>query len=96
MSQAVSIDWQESAEELYQQYTAEQDVMRRKRLQALWLVRSERSVAEASRIAGIGQRWLERWLGWYAWEGWPRCCTGYRATGPAVSRVTCRRSSSRR
>lgn len=65
MSRRVDVDWGESAEELYRQYAAERDVPRRQRLQALWLVRAGRGSAEASRIAGVGRRSLERWLGWY-------------------------------
>ncbi len=69
MSRTVTIDWQESADELYRQYTAERDVVRRERLQALWLVRTGSSVGEASRIAGVGHRSVERWLGWYRQGG---------------------------
>ena len=69
MSRHVVVEWAECADELHLQYTAERDVPRRQRRQALWLVRSGRSVAEASRIAGIGQRTLERWLDWYRHGG---------------------------
>ena len=69
MARHVEVEWAESAAELYQRYTAEQHLPRRKRLQALWLVRSGRSVGEASELAGVGQRSLERWLGWYRQGG---------------------------
>jgi len=69
MGRRVVAEWAESADELYGQYTAERDVPRRQRLQALWLVRTGVSVAEASRVAGVGQRSLERWLGWYRQGG---------------------------
>lgn len=65
MSRRVVVAWAESGDELYARYTGERDVTRRQRLQALWLVRVGRSVAEASRLAGVGQRSVERWLGWY-------------------------------
>lgn len=69
MSRRVVVEWRESAAELYAQYTAERDVPRRQRLQALWLVRTGMRVGEASQIAGVGQRTLERWLGWYRQGG---------------------------
>lgn len=69
MARPIRVEWTESAEELYQRFTAEPDLPRRKRLQALWLVRSGRSVGEASELAGVGRRSLERWLGWYRQGG---------------------------
>lgn len=69
MSRHVAVAWTESAEELYALYRAEPDPGRRKRLQALWLVRTGVGVAEASRLAGVGQRSAERWLGWYRQGG---------------------------
>jgi len=63
------VEWAESADELYGRYTAERDVARRQRLQALWLVRTGVGVAEAGRVAGVGQRSAERWLGWYRQGG---------------------------
>lgn len=69
MSRQVMVEWAESAEDLYARYAAEADVTRRKRLQALWLVRGGASVAEAGRLAGVGRRSAERWLGWYRRDG---------------------------
>ncbi len=69
MSKPVTVAWTESAEELYARFTGERDVRRRQRLQALWLVRSGRSVPEAARLAGGSQRSLERWLSWYRQGG---------------------------
>lgn len=69
MSRHVVVDWAEGAEELRARHVAERDVRRRTRLQALWLVRSGRSVAEAARLAGVGARSVERWLGWYRQAG---------------------------
>lgn len=65
MSRRVTVEWNESAEELYRHYTTEVELTRRNRMQALWLVRTGVGVAEASRLAGVGQRSVERWLGWY-------------------------------
>lgn len=69
MSKPVIVSWSETAEELYSRFTAERDVRRRQRLQALWLVRRGVSIGEAARLAGAGQRSLERWLGWYRQGG---------------------------
>ena len=69
MSRPVRIAWTETADELYERFTGERDGRRRQRLQALWLVRRGEPIAEAARIAGVGQRSLERWLGWYRQDG---------------------------
>jgi len=65
MSKPVAVGWAEGAEELRGRFAAEPDAAKRKRLQALWLVREGRGVAEAARTAGVGARSVERWLGWY-------------------------------
>ncbi len=72
MSKPVDVEWDETAQELYGRYKAERDVAARKRLQALWLIRSGEGVAEAAKQAGVGQRTVERWLGWYRREGLDR------------------------
>ena len=57
-----AVQWNESAQQLYEKYNAEHhDVPRRKRLMALWLVRRGESVADAAKMAGVGQRTLTRW-----------------------------------
>lgn len=63
------IDWAESAEELEGMYKLEREVERRKRLQALWLVRGGRNEGEAAREVGIGRRTIIRWLEWYRQGG---------------------------
>lgn len=65
MARRVDVEWAETAEELRGRFVAEADGAKRKRLQALWLVRDGRGVAEAGRLAGVGERTVERWLGWY-------------------------------
>jgi transposase len=69
MSRPVRIAWTETADELYERFTGERDGRRRNRLQALWLVCRGEPLTEAARIAGVGQRSLERWLGWYRQGG---------------------------
>jgi transposase len=63
------VEWAQSADELYERYRAEPEVGRRKRLQALWLVRQGRTAGEAALQAGIGARSVTRWLAWYRAEG---------------------------
>ena len=69
MSKPVSVNWTETAEELETRVRQERDWRRRQRLQALWLVRGGTAIAAAARLAGVGQRSLERWLGWYRQDG---------------------------
>jgi transposase len=69
MSKPVVVTWAETAAELEARYRAERDVERRKRLGALWRVRVGDRVAEAGRLAGVGERTVFRWLGWYRAEG---------------------------
>ena len=69
MSKPVAVEWAEAVEDLHKRFVAERDVERRKRLQALWLLRRGDSVAEAAVSAGVGKRTLERWLGWYRQDG---------------------------
>jgi transposase len=59
------IDWQESAEDLYERYREERDRARRTRLQVLWLVRRGESATAAAEQAGVGRRTALRWLAWY-------------------------------
>ena len=69
MSKAVAVAWGETPEELEGRYRVERDVERRKRLQALWLVRRGERVEEAGRTAGVGERTVRRWLAWYRLGG---------------------------
>ena len=69
MSKPVAVAWAETAAELEGRYRAERDVERRKRLGALWRVRAGDRVAGAGRLAGVGERTVFRWLGWYRAEG---------------------------
>jgi transposase len=90
MSKPVAVAWGETAEELEGRYRAERDVGRRKRLGALWRVRSGDRVADAGRLVGVGGRTVERWLSWYRVGGLAevlRRVPGHGATGSA-SRLT--------
>ena len=62
----IQIEWQETAEELYQLYQAETTHLKiRQRLQFLWLVRTGYSLRKSCQIAGIGERSGQRYLHWY-------------------------------
>lgn len=90
MSRPVGVDWTETADELYARFTSERDLRRRQRLQALWLVRRGAAIGDAAELAGVGQRSLERWLGWYRQGGLAAVLTrvpGYGARGQP-SRLT--------
>ncbi|MCS7069837.1 MAG: winged helix-turn-helix domain-containing protein [Meiothermus ruber] len=59
------IDWTESVGELEDLYRREKHLERRKRLQAMWLVRRGKELQDAAKEVGIGRKTLSRWLGWY-------------------------------
>jgi transposase len=63
------IEWKESIVELEKLYRAEKHVEKRKRLQALWLVRQGKDARVAAIEVGIGRKTITRWLGWYRQEG---------------------------
>lgn len=92
------VDWQESGEALYARYRAAADVEQRKRLQALWLVRTGRTEQEAAKDVGVGRRTLTRLGGWrgIATAASPRCCVGCRATARVGQHLGSRPRSSRR
>lgn len=69
MSRSVRIDWTETVDELEAGYRGEQNIERRKRWGALWRVQAGDRVADAARVIGVGERTVERWLGWYRTAG---------------------------
>jgi transposase len=101
------IDWDESAEELYDRYRAERDLNRRKRLHVLWLVRPGRTATTAAKQAGVGLRTVLRWRDWYGAGGLAevlRRVPGHGARGTtcwlsaeqqAALRAQCRRGACR-
>lgn len=60
-----TIDWLETADELEGRFKQAPTVAQRKRLQVLWLVSAGSSARAAARLAGVGERTVIRWLGWY-------------------------------
>jgi transposase len=65
----IKVEWQETAEELYQVYQAEKHLEKRQRLQFLWLVRTGYNVQKSCQISGIGERSGQRYLDWYRQGG---------------------------
>lgn len=65
----IKVEWQETAEKLYQMYQIETGLKKRQRLQFLWLVRKGSSVQESAQIAGVSQRSGQRYLNWYRQGG---------------------------
>lgn len=59
------VEWQESVEELKEQYQQETDLNRRIRLHALWLLQSGKTLGEVSEILDVAYRTLQRWVAWY-------------------------------
>lgn len=69
MAGKVHVAWRDSAERLKQLYQEEDDKQNRTRLQALWLVRSGRSVTESAELVGVHRTTVHDWLNWYEQGG---------------------------
>lgn len=65
----IKVEWQETAEEMYQMYQMEKHLRKRQRLQFLWLVRTGQNVQKSCQIADIGERSGQRYLNWYRQGG---------------------------
>jgi transposase len=79
------IDWRDEAEELGTAYRREADPEVRPRLQALWLVRQGRSLADTAAVVGVHYRTLQTWLAWYRAGGLAAVCAHHQAgTGRAA------------
>ena len=61
----LDVEWQESVEELKEQYHQEKNHHRRTRLHGLWLLQSGKSLGEASELLDVKYRTLQRWVAWY-------------------------------
>ena len=74
------IAWEDEAETLIGQYRAEQDAQIRPRLQALWLLRSGRNLAETAQVVGMHYRTVQQWVTWYR-SGGLAAVPGHRKAG---------------
>jgi transposase len=59
------MDWQDSSEALGAAYRAERSAEVRPRLQAVWLIRQGRSLADTAAVVGVHYRTVQTWLRWY-------------------------------
>ncbi len=65
----LEIEWQESADELHERFKQAKDARVKTRLQAMWLLRTERMEKEAAAICGVSNRTMRRWVQLYREEG---------------------------
>lgn len=61
----ITVEWQDSEQELYERYQAETDIHRRQKAQFLWLVKSGKTIRESCRIAALQERAGQRYMQWY-------------------------------
>lgn len=84
MGRRLQVEWQESESELKQRYQSEKHGERRARLQAFWLLRQGKRVADVVAVLGVNYRTLQAWVAWYRQGGLPevlRRVGGHQARG---------------
>ena len=84
MGRRLRLEWQESESELKQRYQSEKHGERRRRLQALWLLRQGKRVADVVEVLGVHYRTVQDWVAWYRQGGLPevlRRVRGHQARG---------------
>lgn len=69
MGRRLQIEWQESEGELKRRYQSEKHGERRARLQALWLLRQGKRVADVVAVIGVNYRTIQDWIAWYRQGG---------------------------
>jgi len=65
MGRRLQLEWHESESQLKQRYQREKRAERRTRLQALWLLRQGKRVADVAEALGVNYRTVQDWVGWY-------------------------------
>lgn len=84
MGRRLQVEWAESAEALKALYLREKHAQRRTRLQALWLLRQGKRLAEVAAVVGVNHRTIQDWVAWYRAGGLReglRRVAGYQAHG---------------
>lgn len=84
MGRNLQVEWQESAEDLKQQYRAENHTQRRERLFTFWHLRLGKQIRQVSEMTGTDERVIQRWVSWYRSGGLTevlRRVTGHQTTG---------------
>ena len=89
MARKLQIEWQDDAETLGALYRAAKDTQTKQRLQALWLIRQGKMMAETAEIVGVHYRTVQKWMAWYR-QGGLEAIQSHRHGG---SRVHSRRLS---
>jgi transposase len=69
MARELKIEWQDDVATLGAAYRKAKDAQDRQRLQALWLLRQGRSMAEIAAIVGVHYRTVQAWVSWYRQGG---------------------------
>lgn len=78
----LAIAWADAdtADALWERYRTEADGEVRSRLHALWLLRTDRRLAEVAAVVGVQDRTVQRWVSWYRHGGIGEVCA-HRAGG---------------
>lgn len=69
MARKLQIEWQDDVETLGAAYRNAKDTQDRQRLQALWLIRQGKTMAETAAIVGAHYRTVQEWVSWYRQGG---------------------------
>jgi len=69
MGRKLEIEWHETEAELRKLYRTERNSERRSRLQALWHLRSGKTLKVVAELVGIAYRTLQYWVAWYRQGG---------------------------
>ena len=69
MARKLKIEWQDDVATLGAAYRKAKALQDRQRLQALWLLRQGRSMAEIAAIVGVHYRTVQEWVSWYRHGG---------------------------
>ena len=69
MGARLTVEWQESSEELKHRYQKEVHPQRRTRLQALWQLRQGKRIRDVVDLTGASYRSVQQWLRWYQQGG---------------------------
>ncbi len=88
----LSVDWQESSEELKHRYQKEVHPQRRTRLQALWQLHQGKRIGDVVDLTGASYRSVQHWIRWYRQGGLSevlRRVVGHQAKGkkPYLNRL---------
>ena len=89
MARKLEIEWRDDIETLEKAYRTTKDTQDRQRLQAFWLIRQGKAMAETAEVLGVHYRTVQEWVSWYR-QGGIEALLSHRHGG---SRVHSRRLS---